>query len=153
MKSKRQDHAAEGDEVLRPPRKVLEQRPQDQGQLQHLTGALVGKAALAVGGMLTATWGVVVQMAMMLIAFFFLLMDGEDLVEWLSEVAPLPKGQTRELLSDFRKVSVTVMVSSAATAAFQALAALVRYLLAHLPHAFFLAVVPFVVGLVPALGA
>src|SRR5438132_4377101 len=134
-------------------RKVLEQLPQDQGQLQDLTGAQGGKAALAVGGMLTATWGVVVQMAMMLIAFFFLLMDGEDLVEWLSEVAPLPKGQTRELLSDFRKVSVTVMVSSAATAAFQAMAALVGYLLAHLPHAFFFAVVTFVVGLVPAVGA
>ena len=134
-------------------RKVLDQLPQDQGQLQDLTGAQGGNAARAVGGVLTATWGVVVQMAMMLIAFFFLLMDGEDLVEWLSDVAPLQKGQTRELLSDFRKVSVTVMISSAATAAIQALAALVGYLLARLPHAFFFGVVTFVVGLVPAVGA
>jgi predicted PurR-regulated permease PerM len=134
-------------------RKVLDQLPQDQGQLQDLTGAQGGKAARAVGGVLTATWSVVVQMAMMLIAFFFLLMDGEDLVEWLSEVAPLQKGQTRELLSDFRRVSVTVMVSSAATAAIQALVALVGYLLARLPHAFFFAIVTFVVGLVPAVGA
>jgi len=134
-------------------RRVLDQLPQDQAQLQDLTGAQGGNAARAVGGVLTATWGVVVQMAMMLIAFFFLLMDGEELVEWLSDVAPLQKGQTRELLSDFRKVSVTVMVSSAATAAIQALVALVGYLLAHLPHAFFFAVVTFVVGLVPAVGA
>jgi len=134
-------------------RKVLDQLPQDPGQLQDLTGAQGGQAARAVGGVLTATWGIVVQMATMLIAFFFLLMDGEDLVGWLSEVAPLQKGQTRQLLSDFRRVSVTVMVSSAATAAVQALAALVGYLLARLPHAFFFAVVTFVVGLVPAVGA
>jgi predicted PurR-regulated permease PerM len=134
-------------------RKVLDQLPQDQGQLQDLTGAQGGSAARAVGGVLTATWGIVVQMVMMLIAFFFLLMDGEELVEWLSEVAPLQEGQTRQLLSDFRKVSVTVMVSSAATAAVQALAALAGYLLARLPHAFFFAVVTFVVGLVPAVGA
>jgi predicted PurR-regulated permease PerM len=133
--------------------KALERLPQDQDQLQDLTGAQGGKAARAVGGVLTATWSVVVQMVMMLIAFFFLLMDGDDLVEWLSEVAPLQKGQTRQLLSDFRRVSVTVIVSSAATAAIQALVALVGYLLARLPHPFFFAVVTFVVGLVPAVGA
>ena len=133
--------------------KVLEQLPQDPQQIQDLTGAQGGNAARAVGGVLTATWGVVVQMAMFLIAFFFLLMDGEDLVEWLSEVAPLQKGQTRQLLSDFRKVSVTVIVSSAATAAIQALVALVGYVLARLPHPFFFAAVTFVVGLVPAVGA
>ena len=134
-------------------RKVLEQLPRDQDQLQDLTSAQGGKAARAAGGVLTATWSVVVQMVLMLIAFFFMLMDGEDLVEWLSDVAPLQKGQTRQLLSDFRKVSVTVLVSSAATAAIQALVALVGYLLARLPHPFFFAVVTFVVGLVPAVGA
>lgn len=133
--------------------KALDLLPEDQGQLQDLAGAQGGKAARAVGGVLTATWGVLLQMAMMLIAFFFLLMDGEALVEWLSEVAPLQKGQTRQLLSDFRRVSVTVIVSSAATAAIQALVALVGYLLARLPHPFFFAVVTFVVGLVPAVGA
>jgi predicted PurR-regulated permease PerM len=139
--------------VRSPARKVLDTLPRDPDQLQDLTGAQGGKAARAVGGVLTATWSVVVQMAMMLIAFFFLLMDGEELVEWLSDVAPLQKGQTRQLLSDFRRVSVTVLVSSAATAAIQAVVALVGYLLAHLPHPFFFAVVTFVVGLVPAVGA
>ena len=134
-------------------RKVLEQLPQDQDQLQGLTSTQGGKAARAAGGVLTATWSVLVQMVMMLIAFFFLLMDGEELVEWLSDVAPLQKGQTRQLLSDFRRVSVTVIVSSAATAAIQAVVALVGYLLARLPHPYFFTVVTFVVGLVPAVGA
>jgi len=132
--------------------KVLGLLPRDQGDLQDLS-AQGGQAARAVGGVLTATWSVVVQMVMMLIAFFFLLMDGEELVEWLSDVSPLQKGQTRQLLSDFRRVSVTVLVSSAATAAIQALVALAGYLLARLPHPFFFAVVTFVVGLVPAVGA
>ena len=135
-----------------PAEKVLGMLPRDQGDFQDL-GAQGGQAARAVGGVLTATWSVVVQMAMMLIAFFFLLMDGEELVEWLSDVVPLQKGQTRQLLSDFRRVSVTVLVSSAATAAIQALVALAGYLLARLPHPFFFAVVTFVVGLVPAVGA
>ena len=44
--------------------------------------------------MLQATWGAIIQMVMMLIAFFFLLVDGPRLVDWFVEVLPLRRAQT-----------------------------------------------------------
>jgi predicted PurR-regulated permease PerM len=129
------------------------QLPQDSAELHQLTDQQRGRAAAAVRGMLSATWGVVVQMVMMLIAFFFFLIDGPGLVDWLEDVMPLRPGQTRHLLSDFRRVSVTVIVSSVATAAIQATVALVGYLIARVPNPFFFAIVTLIVALVPAVGA
>jgi predicted PurR-regulated permease PerM len=132
--------------------KVLDQLPTDEQALRDQGQAQGGRAASAVGGVLSATWGVLVQLVMMLIAFFFFLADGSRLVDWLEDVLPLRAGQTRALLADFRKVSVAVLVSSVATAAVQALVALVGYLIARIPNPFFFALVTFVVGLVPAVG-
>jgi predicted PurR-regulated permease PerM len=133
--------------------KGLRQLPQDQESLQQMTGQQGGRAAAAVGGFLTATWGVVVQMVMMLIAFFFFLVDGPQLVDWLEDVMPLGRGQTRRLLGDFRRVSVTVILSSVATAAIQAVVALVGYLIARVPNPVFFAIITMIVALVPAVGA
>jgi predicted PurR-regulated permease PerM len=132
--------------------KIIARFPQGQENLQQVAGAQSGRAASYLGGILSATWDMVMQLVMMLIAFFFLLIDGPRLVDWLENVMPLKRGLTRQLLSDFRTVSVTVLVSSVATAAVQAAVALVGYLIAGLPQAFFFAFVTFVVGLVPAVG-
>lgn len=133
--------------------KVLTRLPQDQGDLQDLTQKQGGRAAAAVGGVLSATWAVVIQLVMMLIAFFFFLVDGPQLVDWFEDVMPLGRGQTRRLLGEFRRVSVAVIVSSVATAAIQAAVALVGYLIARVPNPFFFAIVTLIVALVPAVGA
>jgi predicted PurR-regulated permease PerM len=133
--------------------KVLDKIPQDTQELSDVAGAQGGRAASAVGGILSATWKVVIQMVMMLIAFFFLLIDGRELVRWFVEIMPLRKQQTIRLLSDFRKVTVAVLVSSIATSAIQAAVAFVGYLLAKVPNAMFFGFVTFLVGLVPAVGA
>jgi predicted PurR-regulated permease PerM len=133
--------------------KVFDRLPQDQEELSQVAGAQGGRAASAVGGFVQATWGVLVQMVMMLIAFFFLLIDGPQLVNWVVEVLPLRRKQTLTLLSDFRKVTVAVLVSSIATSAIQAAVALVGYLLAKVPNPMFFGFATFLVGLVPAVGA
>jgi predicted PurR-regulated permease PerM len=133
--------------------KVLAQLPHDQEDLQQVAGQQGGRAAAAVGGMLRTTWTALVQMVMMLIAFFFFLVDGPKLVDWLEDILPLGRGQTRRLLSDFRRVSVAVIVSSVATAAIQAVVALVGYLIARVPNPIFFAIVTMFVALVPAVGA
>ena len=93
------------------------------------------------------------QTVMMLIALFFFLVDGKALVAWIERVSPLEPGQTLEILREFRKVSASVLVSSLATAGVQALAALVGYLIAGVPHPFFFATVTFFLALIPAIGA
>ncbi len=133
--------------------KILSRLPQDTEELTQVAGQQGGRAASAVGGFVSATWTVLVQMVMMLIAFFFLLVDGPALVRWAVEVLPLRRKQTLTLLTDFRKVTVAVLVSSIATSAIQAAVAFVGYLLARVPNPMFFGVVTFLVGLVPAVGA
>jgi predicted PurR-regulated permease PerM len=56
-------------------------------------------------------------------------------------------------LREFRKVSASVLISSLATAGVQALAALVGYLIASVPHPLFFATITFFMALIPAIGA
>src|SRR5690606_22465909 len=62
-------------------------------------------------------------------------------------------GQVGELLSEFRKVSTAVLVSSVVTSGVQALAALIGYAIAGVPQPFFFALVTFFMAFVPAIGA
>ena len=133
--------------------KVLEQIPGGEERIQELTDTQGGRAAAALGGVLGATTQAIVQVVMMLIALFFLLIDGRVLVDWVTEVAPLQRSHVRELMSEFRKVTVAVLVSTVATAAIQALVALVGYLIAGVPHTLFFTFVTFVMAFVPAVGA
>ncbi|MDY7229056.1 AI-2E family transporter [Hyalangium rubrum] len=123
--------------------KTLEQQVSSQG----------GTAAKAVTGVVAATGSFAFQTAMMLIAFFFLLVDGRKLVDWLESISPLQTGQTTEILIEFRHVVIAVLMSSLATAGVQSVAALVGYLIARVPVPFFFAGVTFFLALVPAIGA
>lgn len=111
------------------------------------------KAATAVGAALVATGALLFQLAMMVIALFFLLVSGRELVAWIDGASPLRRGQTRELLEDCRKVSYSVFYSTLVTAGVQTLAALVGYLIAGVPHAMFFTGVTFFFALIPAIGA
>jgi predicted PurR-regulated permease PerM len=115
--------------------------------------AVGGKTVAAVGVAAKATGSLIFQGAMMLIALFFLLVHAEDLTAWLDGVLPLPRGQTRELLTEFKSVSHAVVVSTIVTAGVQTLAALVGYLIAHVPHPLFFAGITFFVACIPAVGA
>lgn len=133
--------------------RVLE-RLGDLGQFaqKHLTEQ-GPRAASALAAALAATGSLVFDLAMMLIALYFLLVSGKDFVAWLDDVSPLRGGQTRELVAEFRKVSYAVIVATVATAAVQAAVAFVGYLIASVPHPVFFGTVTFFVALIPAIGA
>jgi predicted PurR-regulated permease PerM len=136
---------------------LMERFAVEESQLDKTLGQQVssqgGTAAKAVTGAVAATGSFIFQTVMMLIAFFFLLVDGRRLVDWLESVSPLKRGQTTELLREFRTVAIAVLVSSIATAGVQAVAALIGYLIARVPVPFFFAAVTFFVALIPAVGA
>jgi predicted PurR-regulated permease PerM len=138
--------------VRRAAEEVMEAVPQPQRELQKLAGAQGGQAAAAVGGALAATGTAVFQTVMMLIALFFFLTDGRNLVAWIDARVPLRPGQFRELLEDFRQTSVSVLVSTIGTAAIQTAAAVIGYLVARAPNLLFLTLATFVLALVPAVG-
>lgn len=131
--------------------------PDDERDLmetvQDKVGAQSGKAAMAVGATISATGSILFQLAMMLIALFFLLLEGDKLVAWLDDLSPLPKGQTHELLAEFKRVSFAVLLSAIITSGVQAVAALIGFLVARVPHPIFFAGVTFFVAFIPAVGA
>jgi predicted PurR-regulated permease PerM len=90
---------------------------------------------------------------MMLIALFFLLIDGPRLINWLERVVPLRQGELRGLLSEFHTVSRAVLQSMLISASVQTAAALAGYLIARVPSPLFFAGVTFVVALIPVIGA
>jgi predicted PurR-regulated permease PerM len=129
-------------------------RLQDVNQmLERQIHAQGGKAAATVWAAISATGSVIFGAVMMLIAFYFFLVDGDELVSWLDDLLPLRPGQTRELLAEFKKVSYSVIVAAVITSGVQALAALLGYLISRVPHPLFFATVTFFVAFVPALGA
>jgi predicted PurR-regulated permease PerM len=109
-------------------------------------------AAQTVGGMLVATGTMALQITMMMIALYFLLVDGGRLVGWIERVSPLKRGQTTELLVEFRDVTKSVLTSTVLTAGVQSLVALVGYFIARVPAPLFFGAITFVFALIPAIG-
>ena len=137
---------------------ALAQLPSEPGDdLDSTVGRQVtvqgGRAAAAVTTLVAATGSLVFQITMMLIALYFLLVEGGDLVEWLDRISPMRRGQSRELLTEFKRVSYAVIVSTVITSAVQALAALIGYLISGVPSPIFFTGVTFFVAFVPAVGA
>lgn len=121
--------------------------------VQHQVTQAGGSAALVVGAAVSATGSLLFQGIMMILALFFFMTNKEGILNWLDEASPLRPGQTRELFSEFVRVCKSVIVSTAATSFVQAIAALVGYLIAGVPHPFFFFAVTFIIAFIPAAGA
>lgn len=90
---------------------------------------------------------------LMVIALFFFLVRGDEIVKWLDSISPLGRGQTSELLLSFKNVSYAVIVSTIVTSAVQATAALIGYYIAQVPSPIFFGAVTFFAAFIPAIGA
>ena len=134
---------------------AIVQVPRDLGDLmgQVAPEGREAETAAAVGKAVKATGSFAFHAVLMIIALFFLLVRGRELVDWLDTVSPLGPGHTHELLETFKKVSYAVIVSAVVTSAVQAAAALVGFLIAQVPSPVFFALVAFFAAFVPAIGA
>lgn len=126
--------------------------PEAQAQLEAFVGSRGGQAAAAVGGLLAATGGALLRTAIALVAFYFLLVDGTRLVDWAEASLPLPQGQLRRMLLEFRRTASAVLVATLGTAGIQTVAAAAGFLIGRVPNVLFLSFVTFIVALVPAVG-
>jgi predicted PurR-regulated permease PerM len=133
--------------------RVLATMPDEGASLEELPTAQGGKAAAAVGGVLAGTAHAVLQAALFLVAFYFLLLDGGRLVRFLDSALPFRRMHLRELLGDFRRASIAVMVSTIATAGIQTIVAAVGLFVARAPQVLFFTLATFFLALIPAVGA
>ncbi len=127
--------------------------PRNLGEVAGEVGTQTQAATAAVTASVAATGLFLFHSVLMLIALFFTLSRSDEMVTWLDKISPLPSGQTRELLAISRKVSFSIVVSVAATAAVQAAAALVGFYIARVPAPIFFAAVTFLAAFIPAIGA
>ncbi len=131
----------------------IDRVPRDVGELMDTVNGYTDEAVSTAGKALAATGSVAFGTVMMLIALFFLLVRGSELVAWLGNVSPLGREQTNELFVMFRKVSYSVIVATGVTAAVQAVAALLGFFIARVPSPYFFALVTFFCAFIPAIGA
>jgi predicted PurR-regulated permease PerM len=94
----------------------------------------------------------VLSTAIMLIALYFLLLDGASMAEWARRVSPLSARQTEELTVELRKVTRATVTGIILTATFQGLAAGLGYFLAGIPHSGFFGLLTAMVSFVPGVG-
>jgi predicted PurR-regulated permease PerM len=127
--------------------------PRNLGEVAGKVGTQTKAATAAVVASAIATGSFLFHSVLMLIAFFFTLVRGDEIVTWLDRVSPLLPGQTRELLAISKKVSFSIVASAVATAAVQAIAALVGFYIAGVPAPIFFAAVTFLAAFIPAIGA
>lgn len=143
--------------VREPAQRLLDQLPIEEDELaRKLKKEMASQganAAAAVGATLSATGSFLFQATMMLIAFYFFLLQGDQLINWIDELSPLKRGQTRELFTEFKRVSYAVILSTLVTSAAQAAAALIGYWIARVPYPLFFAGITFLAAFIPAVGA
>jgi predicted PurR-regulated permease PerM len=121
-------------------------------QVQTFAAKALDYAQTAGPALLGASAGAVASTLIMLIAFFFLLVDGRHLIRLLARVSPLQAAQTEELLQEFANVSSATLVGAALTALVQAVLATIGFALAHVPQAVFLGIATLVASFVPVIG-
>lgn len=113
---------------------------------------LIGWAQAETPAIIASGGRAVLSTVIMLIALYFLLLDGARVVEWASRVSPLSAAQTRELTAELRKVTRATVTGILATAVFQGFAAGIGYWFAGIPHAGFFGMLTSLVSFVPGVG-
>lgn len=129
----------------------LDKEPKELVNELHLwsrTGWAVGAAA----GLLGSIWDVALMLALMLVALFFLLRDGHDLVAWIDRTAPLPEGRLGAILSELRRVSKSVIGAHLATGVIQAAVATLGYAVSGVPSPIFFGVLTLAASFIPSVG-
>lgn len=135
--------------LLRP---QVERLPKLLRTLPDGTGEAGRWAAEQVQNVVTTASEVAFDLAMMTIAFFFVLADGERLVGWLKSVSPIGRSRTQELLSDFRVVARSLVGSNLITGIAQSAVATVGYFIVQAPQPVFFGLLTFLTSFMPTVG-
>ena len=131
---------------------IEEQLPSqiDRARTQFAAG---GRWALgAVSGALSMLARFSLKLALMLIAFFFLLRDGRELIDWFIRSTPLAPERVRTMMREFRNVARSVVGANFITGAVQAAIATIGYFIARAPSPIFFGLLTLFSSLIPSVG-
>jgi len=102
--------------------------------------------------LLKSSGAVVFHTIVMLLAFYFLLVDGRHLIRWLWSVSPLQARQTEELLREFHQVATGSIVGNLATAVLQGVLMGIGFAIFSIPHAIFFGMLTAIASFIPVVG-
>ena len=121
-------------------------------QLEELGRRVSEMADHPVQRLVQGSSAAVFHTAVMLIAFYFFLLEGPRLRVWLERISPLQPRQTRDLFIEFRSVARASIFGTTLAALFQAVAATVGYLVTGVPHPIFFGLLTLVASFIPVIG-
>jgi predicted PurR-regulated permease PerM len=123
-------------------------RPQ-LGDLAHRVSA---GAEQGVSRIVASSGRATFHTAIMLISFYFFLVEGSRMIDYLRRVSPLEARQTGDLLDEIRAVARASILGTTIAALFQAFTATLGYLITGVPHAIFFGLCTLVASFIPVVG-
>lgn len=121
-------------------------------QLHDFAGRAADRAQEVGPEILKESGRIMFHTVIMLLAFYFLLVDGPLLIRWLWNVSPLQARQTEELLREFHQVATGSIVGNVATAVLQGAVAGIGFAIFGLGHAVFFGMLVAMASFVPVVG-
>jgi predicted PurR-regulated permease PerM len=93
-----------------------------------------------------------VRLGVLIVALYFFLVDGCQLIDYIVDLVPMEKERTRTILATSREVAVGVLLSMVVTSGAQTVVALIGYLIAGVDLLALVVAATFLFGFIPALG-
>ena len=125
----------------------------DEAELSGYLARALAFVQSASGGLLGASLGLLGGTLLTVAGFSILLSEGDAALAFLYSISPLSRGQTEELLGEFRSVSSAAVLGTTATSLVQGTLAMLAYLMAGVPHAIFLGLATLVASFIPVIGS
>ena len=122
----------------------------DRAESRFAAGGRWALGALAGALAVLAHFGI--WLVLMLVALFFLLRDGQALVDWFAGATPLSPDRVREMMREFRLVARSVLTANFITAAAQAAVATIGFAIARTPSPIFFGLLSLFSSLIPSVG-
>ena len=123
-----------------------------RAQLQEGAGKLSERVQESAPEVLKESGRTAFHTVLMLLAFYFLLVDGRRLLRWLWNVSPLQASQTEELVAEFHSVATGSIVGTLASAVIQGVLAGIGFAIFGVPHAIFFGLLTAVASFIPVIG-
>jgi predicted PurR-regulated permease PerM len=109
----------------------------------------VREALGAATGVVGSTSHLVLMTVLMLVALFFLLRDGRELISWAERTPTMPPGRVHSLVTELRDVSKSVLGAQLGSGLAQAVVVTIGYTLAGIPDPVVFGFVSLVASFIP----
>jgi predicted PurR-regulated permease PerM len=123
-----------------------------RAQVQEGAGKVAARAEEIAPEVLKDSGRLAFHTVLMLLAFYFLLVDGRRVIRWLWSVSPLQAEKTEELLREFHDVASGSIIGTVASAVIQGVLAGIGFAIFGVPHAFFFGLLTAIASFIPVIG-